>query len=221
MNENTPLVVANFKANKTWDDVSTWLDVVAPKAEDFKGTIILCPSHPFLSAAAQKIMANGFKIKLGVQDISKFEQGAYTGEVAASQIKDICQFAIIGHAERRQNFAETDDVLSQKVQNAQNALISPIFCVQDKNTPIPQNVEIIAYEPVFAIGTGNADTPQNAKSQAKEIKTKGSYTVIYGGSVSEQNIAGFYQKDLIDGVLVATNSLNPQNFIRLIESISL
>ncbi|MDP2632466.1 MAG: triose-phosphate isomerase family protein [Candidatus Curtissbacteria bacterium] len=220
MNENTPLVVANLKANKTWDDIATWLDVVAPKAEDFKGTIILCPSHPFISSAAQKIRANGFKIKLGAQDISKFEQGAYTGEVAASQIKDLCQFAIVGHSERRQNFAESDEVLSQKAQNAQSALVSPIFCVQDKNTPIPQGVEIVAYEPVFAIGTGNADTPQNAKSQAKEIKTKGNFIIIYGGSVSEQNVAGFIQQNLIDGVLVATNSLDPQNFIRLTEAIS-
>ena len=220
MNENTPLVIANLKANKTWDEISTWLDVVAHYAEDFPGTLVLSPAFPFLSAASQKIKANGFKIKLASQDVSRFEQGAYTGEVAASQIKDLCQFAIIGHSERRQNFAESDEILSQKVLNAQNATIIPIFCVQDQSTPIAEGVEIVAYEPTFAIGSGNPDTPENAKAQAKEIKKRGAYTVIYGGSVSGQNARSFIEKDLIDGLLVATNSLDPQNFIKIIEAVS-
>lgn len=219
MNENTPLVIANPKANKTWDEVSTWLDVVAQKAEDFKGTVIFCPSHPFISAAAQKISANGFKIKLGVQDISKFEQGSYTGEVAASQLKDLCYFAIIGHSERRQNFIETDEVLAKKVQNTTTAGITPIFCVQNENTPIPQGVEIVAYEPIFAIGSGNPDNPEDAKKVAGLIKQKGGYTLIYGGSVASDNVESFLTQNVFGGVLVATNSQDPQNFIKIIEAI--
>ena len=220
MNENTPFVIANLKANKTWEEISSWIDTVARKAEDYPGTIIFCPSFPFISSSAHKISANSYKIKLGIQDISRFEQGPYTGEVAASQIKDLCQFSILGHSERRQNFGESDEILAQKVQNATKAAITPIYCIQDENTPIPQGVEIIAYEPVFAIGTGKPDTPENAKSIARNLKKKGNYTVIYGGSVSEQNAALFVEKDLIDGVLVATNSKNPQSFTRIIEAIT-
>jgi triosephosphate isomerase len=216
---NLPLVIANHKANKTWDEVATWIDEVAATAQNFAGTIIFCPSYPFLAAAYEKISQNGINIKLGSQDISCFDVGAYTGEVAASQIADIAKFAIIGHSERRQNFKESDKNLSEKVQNAQKAGIEPIFCVQDEKTQVPEKVSIVAYEPIFAIGTGNPDTPQNAQSVAQNLKAKAHHTVIYGGSVSAENVKS-YVKDKIEGVLIgATNSLDPQKFIGIIKAL--
>lgn len=219
MNDPFPLAVANLKANKTWEQMSKWLDVVGPSAGNFALTVVVCPSSPFLAAAAVKIRSQGFRLKVGSQDVSRFEQGPYTGEVAASQIADLCQYALIGHSERRQTFAETDEVLSQKIQNAQKAGIVPIFCVQGADTPVPEGVKIVAYEPIFAIGTGTADTPQNVRKVAAAIKTKGVFAVLYGGSVSAQNVNSFLKKGLIDGVLVgATNSLDPQNFVNIIKA---
>lgn len=221
MNDALPLVVANLKANKTWDEVASWIDEVAGPATSFAGTIIFCPSYPFLASAFAKISQNGINLKLGSQDISRFEQGAYTGEVAASQIADLVKYAIIGHSERRQNFREDDQTLAQKVANAKTADIEPVFCVGGTETPIPQNVSIVAYEPIFAIGTGNPDTPENVKKVASQIKTKGNFTVIYGGSVSAENITLFLEKGVIDGVLVgATNSLDPQKFIQILKAVS-
>lgn len=217
MNDTPPFVIANLKANKTWDQVSTWLDVLGPKALSFPGTVLVCPSSPFLAAASQKIKSANWLLALGSQDISKFEQGAYTGEVAASQIADLCQYAIIGHSERRQNFAEGDKILAQKVENANKANLIPIFCVQDSETPIPGGVTIVVYEPIFAIGTGNPDTPQNAKAVSKKLKAKSKYTVLYGGSVTERNVKSFIEKDVIDGVLIGTASLDPHNFLKVIE----
>lgn len=218
MNDPLPLVVANLKANKTWDEMSAWLDRIGPKATDFAGTIIVCPSYPFLASARQKIESAKWHIQLGSQDISQFEQGAYTGEVAASQISGLCQYAIIGHSERRQNFKEDNQVLAQKVQNAQKANVTPIFCIQDSQTQIPQGCQIVVYEPIFAIGTGNPDTPENAQKVAREVKTKGNFTVIYGGSVSAENVQSYLLKEIIDGVLVgATNSLDPQKFIQILK----
>jgi triosephosphate isomerase len=217
MSDPLPLVIANLKANKTWDEVSAWLDKVGPVATNFGGTVIFCPSHPFLASSDFKLQSS--KLRLGAQDVSPFEQGAYTGEVAASQIASLCQYAIIGHSERRQNFNETDEELNQKVQNSKNAKIEPIFCIQSEENQIPNGVEIIAYEPTFAIGTGNPDTPQNAKDIARKIKEKGSYTVLYGGSVSGENVKSYISKDLIDGVLVgATNSLDPEKFIAILNA---
>jgi triosephosphate isomerase len=223
---NLPLVIANHKANKTWDEVATWIDEVAATAQNFAGTIIFCPSYPFLAAAYEKISQNGINIKLGSQDISCFDVGAYTGEVAASQIADIAKFAIIGHSERRQNFKESDKNLSEKVQNAQKAGIEPIFCVQDEKTQVPEKVSIVAYEPIFAIGTGNPDTPENAQSVAQKLtarlaarQAKSKYTIIYGGSVTGENVKS-YVRNKIDGVLVgATNSLDPQKFIGIIKAL--
>ena len=220
MNDKLPLVIANLKANKTWDEVSAWLDTVAQYAENFQGTVIFCPSHPFISQASEKINANGLRIKLSLQDISRFEQGQYTGEVAASQVADLCKYTIIGHSERRQNFKESDEMLSQKVQNATEAGITPIFCIQSEQTSIPKNVTVVAYEPVEAIGTGHPDTPEDARKVAHLAKSQGSYTIIYGWSVSADNVKSFITRDLIDGVLVATNSLDPQNFIKILNSIT-
>lgn len=213
-----PLVIANLKANKTWDDLSSWMNEIGPKADNFVGTVVMCPSYPFLAAAAVKIKSAGWKIKLGSQDLSKFEQGAYTGEVAAGQIADLVDYAIIGHSERRQNFGEDDYNLARKVQNAKGAGIEPIFCVGGAETIIVEGVEIVAYEPIFAIGTGKTDTPENAWNVSGEVKRKGRFTVIYGGSVSGENVGAFIKKDVLDGVLVGTNSLDPQNFIKILNS---
>lgn len=219
MSNPLPLVVANLKANKSWDEVLSWIDEVAAAAQKFTGTIIFCPSHPFLAAAYQKIGQNGINLKLGSQDISKFEQGAYTGEVAASQIADLVKFAIIGHSERRQNLAEDDKTLNQKVENAKSAEIEPIFCIQNEETPVPEKVHIIAYEPVFAIGTGNPDNPENVQSIANRLKANSQRTILYGGSVSAQNVKAFVQGS-VSGVLIgATNSLDPQKFIAILENL--
>lgn len=221
MNEPLPIVVANLKANKTWDEVSSWIDDVAKSVVSFAGSVIFCPSYPFLVSAFTKISQNGISLKLGSQDISRFEQGAYTGEVAASQIADLVKYVIIGHSERRQNFREDNQTLAQKVTNAKNANIEPVFCVGGAETPIPQNVSIVAYEPVFAIGTGNPDTPENVKQVASQIKSKGNFTVIYGGSVSAENIELFIEKRVIDGVLIGTtNSLDSQKFIQILEVVN-
>lgn len=220
MSDSLPLVIANLKANKTWEEVSLWLDQVGQGCPSFKGTIVLCPSYPFLTAAAQKIKSESLKIKLGSQDLSKFEKGSYTGEVASSQIADLCQYSIIGHSERRQNFAEDDHILAKKAANAKAAGLVPIFCVQNENTPVPKEAELIAYEPLFAIGTGNPDTPQNAATVAKRLKDRGNYTVIYGGSVTPPNVKNFLKKGVIDGVLVGNASLDAESFIDILESAS-
>ena len=219
MSDAPPLVVANHKANKTWDELSSWLDQVSECAESFPGTVIVCPAVAYISEASQKVKELHSKLKIGSQDVSKFEEGAYTGEIAASQIADQVTYAIIGHSERRGHFRETDEIVAQKVNLALKARITPIFCIQDENTPIPQGVEIVAYEPVFAIGTGNPDTSQNAQSVSKKLKTKGQYTVLYGGSVDPNNAQSFLQNGIIDGVLVGSVSLNAEKFISLIKSI--
>lgn len=218
MNDPRPYVIANLKANKTWDEIIVWLDQVGKSASTFLGTVIVCPPHPFLASCYQKIKKDKLKIKLACQDLSKFEQGPYTGEFAASQIANMCAYSICGHSERRQNFTEDEDTIAKKVKNAKESAVEPILCVQDTRTLIPDGVTIVAYEPIFAVGTGNPDNPDNAKSTATKLKAKGNYVVVYGGSVSSDNVASFLQKDVIDGVLVGFASLDPWEFTEIIEA---
>src|SRR3990172_6668109 len=131
MNELLPIVVANFKAHKSWHDVESWIDQVSSSVSDFAGTVIVCPSFPFLASAYSKIQTQKSKLKLGAQDISKFEEGSYTGEVSVSQLANICQYAIVGHSERRKYFGETDGDVIQKVDLLLKSEITPILCVSD------------------------------------------------------------------------------------------
>ncbi|MEK9146935.1 MAG: triose-phosphate isomerase family protein [Patescibacteria group bacterium] len=218
MNDPLPLVVANLKANKTWQEIVGWLDLVGPKALDFPGTIVVCPSLPFIGSAHAKIQSANWRIKLAVQNISQFDQGPYTGEVAATQVKNLCDYAIVGHSERRQNFTESDNIVAQKFQKAKEAGLTAIFCATGPGIAIPAGVRVVAYEPIFAIGTGNTDTPENAASVAQKLKAKGEFIVIYGGSVTGENVASFLKKGTVDGVLVGTASLDPATFIDIIES---
>ena len=217
MSDSSPLIIANLKAHKTWEQMQEWIDKVGENAINFPGTIIVSPSTAFIAAAGNQIKSKNYNLKLAIQDVSRFKEGAYTGEVAASQVKDICHYAIIGHSERRQNFKDEERSLNQKVENTKAAQIEPIFCVQGKNTEIPSGIKIVAYEPVFAIGTGNPDTPDNAQEVAKSINSKDTYTMIYGGSVTGENVENFLEKDF-DGVLVGTDSIDSQDFIAIIKA---
>src|SRR3990167_1373273 len=129
----TPLVIANHKANKTWEDLSIWLKEVSQEAANFSGSVILCPSGPFLALSSAEIKSKNIPIKLGAQDISKFTEGPYTGEFAAAQIKGIVNFAIIGHSERSRYFGETDDEVIRKLELCFESQLTPIFCVRDAN----------------------------------------------------------------------------------------
>src|SRR3990167_3942502 len=236
MNDPLPLVVANLKANKTWDEVASWIDDVAKTATSFTGTIIFCPSHSFLASAFAKIAQNSINLKLGSQDISRFEQGAYTGEFAASQIADLCQYAIIGHSERRKQFGETEEDIIIKAKLLLASQITPVLCIRDsdqldiyiqKGEFIKEKSSgiIFVYEPPSAIsggGTYKPDSTENANDQAKIFKQKiaSKAIVLYGGSINPENAQDFFSQENIDGGLVGQASLNPQKFIQILEAVN-
>ena len=234
--DSLPLVVANFKANKTWDEVLDWLEEVGPQANDFPGTIIVCPSMAYVSEASRKIKSASWRIKVAAQDISKFDQGAYTGEVTAAQIADQVNFAIIGHSERRKYSGETDSDVMQKAKSLLKHKISPILCISDieqLDSYLKEEQEILesldnivfVYEPPSAISGGgeyHPQDPQEADTNAAKISDRIGrvVTTIYGGSVNPQNAASFFLQKNIDGGLVGQASLDPQEFLKIVEAIS-
>lgn len=147
--------------------------------------VALCVPAPYL--AQLQSLLQGSPIAWGAQDVSVHEQGAYTGEVSVSMLKDFgCRYAIVGHSERRQYHGETDAVVAAKAQRALAAGITPIVCVGetlaereagDTEAVVKRQLAavihtvahctteiVVAYEPVWAIGTGKTATPEMAQA---------------------------------------------------------
>ena len=213
-------IVANWKSNFTSLEVNQWIERFKNYDLGFtnKG-VIICPPFVMLPILKSYLSNHKSSIKLGAQNVSPFDEGAYTGEVSAKQIKEFADYVLIGHSERRKNFMESDEILFKKVELANKYGLAPIFCVQDETTKIPENVKMVAYEPVFAIGTGNPDNPETAEKIAKQIKENTKVTtVLYGGSVTSKNVKDFTQTPDINGVLVGGASLDAQEFYAIIQN---
>jgi len=186
-----PLVAGNWKMNKTVKESLALVRDLLPGMGAVTGVEkVLCP--PFPSLFAVSTLISGLDIGLGAQNMHWEASGAYTGEVSANMIKELCQYVIIGHSERRQYFAETDQTVNRKVKAALSAELIPIVCVgetleqkqagQTAGVVIRQvrdglqgltSVEtsriVIAYEPVWAIGTGLASGGQDANDVVKDM----------------------------------------------------
>ena len=181
-----------------------FIEELAPLVKDTKNEVILCVPYTDLFYALLYIQ--GTNIKIGAQNMHWEEKGAYTGEVSAQMLKSIgVEYVIIGHSERRQYFAETDETVNKKIKAAFANGLKPIVCVgetleqrengetvkiitnqtklalegltdeQVKNT-------IIAYEPIWAIGTGKTATSEDANNSIKAIRDE--ICQIYGQNVA-------------------------------------
>lgn len=210
------LIAGNWKSNKTAREAIEWLGNFKLETQ---APVVLFVPFTLLYPLKQEIDRLQIPIELGAQDVSPFPDGAYTGEVSARQIKDLADWVIIGHSERRKHFGETDEILEKKVSQARLAGLQIIYCVGDDVTVVPQGVDTVAYEPVWAIGTGKSDTPENANTVVGVIKAKTHVpVVIYGGSVTPENVSLFVSQEGIDGVLPGGASLDPIKFATLIKN---
>lgn len=223
-------IIANWKSNKTIDDAEKWLHSFGDglnksgiKMEEKK--VIIAPS--FISLEHANYCSGNLKLALdfAAQNVSMFEEGAYTGEVSGRQIKELANYVIVGHSERRDNFLETDEVVNKKIEQTLKHNLTPILCVSDikqiRNSEfiIRDSNCIIAYEPLFAIGSGNPDTPENADRMCQEIKNiLGEVPTLYGGSVNKDNIKSFTKMLNVDGALVGKASLDPLEFLGIINN---
>jgi triosephosphate isomerase (TIM) len=212
-------IAGNWKSNKTIAEAKQWMTQFASYHIPKNNTVVVLAPYTDLESLANAVKSAQSSLALGAQNISKFDEGAYTGEVTGKMIKETADWVIIGHSERRKYFNESDADLATKVEKAHAAGLKVIFCVQDENTPVPAAVDVVAYEPVWAIGTGKTDSPENANSVVTKIKQKtGATIVLYGGSVTDGNVASFVGQPSIDGVLPGGASLDPEKFSNLIQA---
>ena len=235
------IIAANWKLNSSFEFIKGYFDTISSNislSPDVCG--IICPPSIYLQNCYPKITP----LHLGAQDCSNFSSGAYTGEISAFMLKENnCQFCIVGHSERRQIFNQTNEDINLKAKNLINNNINPIICIgetlEEKNKgltrsvlkkqilnslPINASIQsvIIAYEPIWAIGTGLTPTYKEIEDIhsfiKKDIKNFKNYKILYGGSVNSNNAKDIMDLENVDGVLVGGSSLNPLEFIKILNS---
>jgi triosephosphate isomerase len=206
--------------------------------------IVIAP--PFTSLSAAHEGTKGGNLQLSGQDVFWEEKGAYTGEISAGMLVDAgCKHVIIGHSERRQYFSEEDVIVNRKIKAALKAGLHVIVCVGESLEEreagktfevIKREVEaglaeigcenlVVAYEPIWAIGTGRTATAEQAQeihafirkilgnlygNKAEEIR------IIYGGSVTPDNVDGLMACRDVNGALVGGASLKADSFARIV-----
>lgn len=183
-----PIIAGNWKMNCTVTEALELVKRLKAMVSDVKGReIIVAPPFTALSSVSRALI--GSNMTLSAQNIFWEDKGAFTGEVSAEMLIDAgCDYVIVGHSERRQLFAETDEWVNKKVRAARSSGLIPILCVGETLseregeetlsvierqltigltdvTIIDPDDLVIAYEPVWAIGTGKTATP----GQAQEV----------------------------------------------------
>ena len=234
------LIVGNFKMNMSLQDVAQYISYM--DNHNFKSkNIVICPSSIYIP------YFNNGKFIVGSQDVSIYKNGAYTGDISASQLKSSnIKYSIVGHSERRKYYNETDLIIHEKIKNCLENNITPIVCIgETKEEKLMHKTEqvlrrsildlfkglekdelsdvIIAYEPIWAIGTGIIPTPLEIEDTVSFIKDiirsafKVESKVLYGGSVSIKNIDVLKNLNAIDGFLIGGASNNPEEFSKIID----
>ena len=189
------IIAGNWKLYGTIEETKTLLNgLLEGDFDSDKARMIVCPPYTALTTAGK--MLHGSSISLGAQDMSVHEKGAFTGEISAEMLLTVgVSFVILGHSERRQYHAETDQLINAKAKAAFDAKLTPIICVGETldqreagktEEVIGRQIDgtlsefsadlikksIIAYEPVWAIGTGKTATPAMAQDVHKFIRNR-------------------------------------------------
>lgn len=212
-------LIANWKAQMILAETTQWLNVfyrlisadeILKKKLKNELSLVICPPAPFIVYVGDHL--NNVNIKVGSQNISSMNRGKFTGEITAEALKDICDYAIIGHSERRSEFNESEETIALKLTQASQHGLKTIHCVRNYSDKRYDLADMVAYEPVEAIGTGaNADINTIVQMKSK-LNISHQTPFLYGGSVDSKNISHYLDTDKIDGFLVGTASLDPQEF---------
>lgn len=186
------IIAGNWKMNKTPAEAVALINELKPLVETNEADVVFCVPAVSLIPALEAV--KGTNIEIGAQNMYYQESGAYTGEIAPNMLTSIgVKYVIIGHSERREYFAETDETVNLKVLKAFEHGITPIICCGESLKQREQGITIdlirqqikiafqnvtadqaktavIAYEPIWAIGTGKVATSEQAEEVCKAIR---------------------------------------------------
>ena len=188
------VIAGNWKMNMLPNEAIDFIQGLEEKVKGTENEVVLCV--PYTDIFYCVMNAQDTNIKIGAQNMHWEEKGAYTGEVSAEMLKSVgVEYVIIGHSERRQYFAETDETVNKKLKKALAVELKPIVCVGETLEQREQGITmqvittqtekalegltaedvekvIVAYEPIWAIGTGKTATKEDANDAVRQIREK-------------------------------------------------
>lgn len=191
------IVIGNWKMNKNFDEAEELISTIEEKLEDYnlETEVVLCPPMVYAELITDHASQEGSQFYAGVQNVSEYENGAYTGEVSAEMLAGMdISFCIVGHSERRKYFGETNAIVLKKMLRLLANDIVPVMCCGEsleerksgnhfdvvkrqieesiyELTPEQMERTMIAYEPIWAIGTGETATPAQAQEMLAFIRS--------------------------------------------------
>ncbi len=185
-----PIIAGNWKMNNTASQGVALVNAIAPLVTEASCDVVVCVPTINIPAISEAI--KGTNVKLGAENVHFAEKGAYTGEISAAMLLEYgVEYVIIGHSERRQYFAETDETVNKRTLTALANGLIPIVCIGESleeretgkteevlATQIHEGLKgieditkiVIAYEPVWAIGTGKTATAEQANETIAFIR---------------------------------------------------
>jgi triosephosphate isomerase (TIM) len=225
------LVVANWKMHGSITQNQQLFEAFKQKLAHVNNVdFAVCVPYPYLFQA--QVVLGGTNISWGAQNVGKYPVGPYTGEVAASMLKDFdSTYVILGHSERSTAYCESGENIAAKFVTAKNAGLTPILCVGEQldavllshGGTVFENA-VVSYEPMWAIGTGLSATPAQAQAMHEFIRGRiagydamaaSSLRILYGGSVNPVNASQLLVMQDIDGGLIGRCSLDANDFEKI------
>ena len=230
--------IANWKMNLPPEGIDPYMRAVNGAAREH-AAIVVAPPFPFLRDVAAQ--ANG--VDVAAQNASDHDKGAFTGEVAPAMIR-YCgvRYVILGHSERRQLYGENDALIARKLAVAMETGLTPVLCIGEDlrvrdageaavhlseqvhavASAVGSGPIVVAYEPIWAIGTGRnasgalcAETVAEVRHAIERFWSRSEVAVLYGGSVTPENVEDLVANGSIDGFLVGGASLDSSKFLAI------
>ena len=235
------LIAGNWKMNMLRGPATELATAVGAGAQGLACDVLVCPPFTVIEPVARALA--GSAVAVGGQDCHTAKSGAHTGDVSAAMLRDAgASWVILGHSERRQNHAETDELIREKVLAAIAAGLTPIVCVGETEDQRAGGQEtevvgwqiagslpkpfggVVAYEPVWAIGTGKTATEADVATMHGFIREElvrqfgdagQDIRILYGGSMRPANAASLLAVPHVGGWLIGGASLTAEDFLAI------
>ena len=224
------IIAGNWKMNKTATEAKALISELIPAVKDAGCEVVICV--PFTDLVTAVEMTKGTNIHVGAENVHFEKSGAFTGEISADMLTDLgVEYVVIGHSERRQYFAETNETVNKRTKAALAGGLKPIICVGESLDQREQGVteELVRMQVKIAlIGTGKTATADQAEEVCAAIRkvvgelygedAAKALTVQYGGSMNPKNAEELLSKPDVDGGLIGGASLKADQFAVIVDA---